>query len=73
MDNKLAIDRIQAEEQCGCGCAGESHSNHLTVAIATVPCQKWGETYDLAKALKVGTIFAELDKPFFMGGDNNVQ
>ena len=34
------------------------------IAIATVPCQQWSEPYDLAKALKEGTIFPELNKPF---------
>lgn len=43
------------------------------IAIATVPCQQWSEPYDLAKALKEGTIFPELNKPFYMGGDDNVR
>lgn len=43
------------------------------IAIASVPCQKWSEPYDLAKALKEGTIFPELNKPFYMGGDDNVR
>lgn len=73
MDSDLTMDRIQAEEQCGCGCASLHHADHSPLGIASVPCQKWGETYELAKALKVGTIFAELDMPFFMGGDKNVQ
>lgn len=44
------------------------------IAIASVPCQEWSEPYDdLAKALKEGTIFPELNKPFYMGGDDNVR
>lgn len=39
------------------------HDIHL--AIASVPIQKWGETYDVKKALEIGTIFKELNKPFF--------
>lgn len=35
------------------------------LAIANIPIQTWKETYDIAKALKVGTIFPELDMPFF--------
>lgn len=36
----------------------------MPLAIAYVPWQHWNQTYQLDKALKVGTIFPELDKPF---------
>lgn len=42
-------------------------SNKL--AIVTVPFQTWNTTYDLQKALLVGTIFPELHMPFYLGGD----
>lgn len=32
--------------------------------MAYVPWQTFGETYDPRQALKAGTIFPELDKPF---------
>lgn len=35
------------------------------LAIASVPRQKWGPIYAAPKALKTGTIFEELDMPFF--------
>ena len=35
------------------------------LAIVFVPCQSWGELYDKDQALKAGTIFKELDKPFY--------
>ncbi len=35
------------------------------LAIATVPIQKWGPVYDGEKALEIGTIFEELNMPFF--------
>lgn len=76
MGSELALNRMHLEEDncgCGCSCASDSHPNELTIAIATVPCQNWGEPYDVAEALQVGTIFPELDKPFIMGGDVNVQ
>lgn len=34
------------------------------LAMAYVPWQRFGQTYDLSKALCAGTIFPELDKPF---------
>ena len=37
---------------------------HMVLAMAYVPWQRFGQTYDLSKALCVGTIFPELDKPF---------
>lgn len=37
--------------------------NHL--AIASVPIQEWGEIYDDKEAMQIGTIFKDLDKPFF--------
>ena len=36
----------------------------LPLAMAYVPMQSWGETYDGLKALDSGTIFPELDLPF---------
>lgn len=39
-------------------------SQHL--AIASVPVQSWsGNLYDYAQALRIGTIFPELNMPFF--------
>lgn len=35
------------------------------LAIASVPIQQWGEVYDEKDALCIGTIFKELNKPFF--------
>lgn len=40
-----------------------SKQEHL--AIASVPVQSWGELYEQGQALSIGTIFRELDKPFF--------
>lgn len=38
------------------------------LAMAYVPFQQWGETYDDDKALSSGTLFPELDLPFTGGG-----
>ena len=37
---------------------------HLPIAMAYVPRQKFSTTYDLNYALRVGTVFPELCKPF---------
>ena len=36
----------------------------LALAIAYVPWQEWGQTFELEKALQCGTIFPALNKPF---------
>ena len=36
----------------------------MPVAMAYVPWQHYSQTYELCKALQVGTIFPELNKPF---------
>lgn len=35
------------------------------LAIASVPMQKWGSLYDQDEALRIGTIFKDLNMPFF--------
>ena len=40
----------------------------LPLAIATGPMQPWETPYDAATALKQGTIFPCLDKPFYVTG-----
>ena len=47
--------------ECGRDRAGDEH---LVLAIATVPMQKWRLTYSPEKALCAGTMFAELNLPF---------
>lgn len=39
-------------------------SGEFPIGMGYVPWQKWRAIYEPAKALQVGTIFAELDKPF---------
>ena len=39
-------------------------NKHL--AIASVPIQQWNTVYDEEQAFKAGTIFPELNKPFFV-------
>lgn len=44
---------------------GEKFMDNLHLGIASVPCQNWGELFTPEEALMIGTIFKELDKPFF--------
>ena len=39
--------------------------DEMALTMAYVPWQHFSETYEPAKALKQGTIFPELDKPFY--------
>lgn len=39
------------------------YGNHL--AIVNAPIQEWGELYSEEEALNIGTIFHDLNKPFF--------
>ncbi|WP_434311553.1 spore coat protein CotJB [Hominifimenecus sp. rT4P-3] len=43
-------------------------NEHL--AIATVPCQPWGERFTEEQAFKNGTIFKDLYLPFFAAEEN---
>lgn len=42
----------------------QENMDRMPVAMAYVPWQNFNKTYEPQKALKVGTIFPELDKPF---------
>nr|WP_249304796.1 spore coat associated protein CotJA [Qiania dongpingensis] len=39
------------------------------LAMGTVPMQPFGEIYEPKEALKQGTMFRNLDLPFFKGGE----
>lgn len=41
--------------------------NETHLAIASVPVQEWSSILSEQEALSVGTIFPELDKPFYCG------
>lgn len=46
-------------------------NKHL--GIASVPVQQWGELYEDGMALKIGTVFKDLNKPFFaVSGDKEI-
>lgn len=78
MNNRYQPYRIQrfgsGNTQCGAGRTSPysdmtmEELSKLPLAMAYVPWQNWGETYDSAKALCRGTIFPQLDLPFGFGG-----
>ena len=43
----------------------DNNFDDFPVAMAYVPWQRWNTVYDLERALSTGTIFPELDKPFY--------
>lgn len=60
---------LRREASCGCSDRVEDtniyvHADALPLAMAYVPCQRFGSTFNLCKALQMGTIFPELCKPF---------
>ena len=64
------IDERPRYERCGCGAPGREHSFGLRgypLASVYSPLQEFHELYDPETALKRGTIFKELDLPFYGG------
>ncbi len=55
----------QPSDSCGCASAA-------LLAIVTVPAQPWETPYDPCNALRRGTIFSSLDKPFFAAGGDTL-
>ncbi|MBR4881542.1 MAG: spore coat associated protein CotJA [Clostridia bacterium] len=43
-------------------------SQPVSLAMAYVPIQEWGNLYRCCEALDKGTLFADLYKPYCMGG-----
>lgn len=42
--------------------------DHLPLAMAYVPMQSWCDVYELQVGFRKGTMFPELDKPFYGAG-----
>lgn len=53
-----------AEFSCENSCQ-KNDMGDFPIGMGYVPWQNWREIYELEKAFQAGTIFAELDKPFF--------
>lgn len=54
----------QMEKSCGCAPNTSFIKSEFVPAMAYVPWQNFTKVYETDKALEVGTIFPELDKPF---------
>lgn len=59
MNHKTSCDKCSNKKLVG--------SEDFPAGMTYVPWQCWGEIYPLNEGLQKGTIFPELDKPFFKG------
>ena len=62
-----ACSRMQDKEQDGCKETMDCLSGVPSLAMVYVPCMRFQEIYDDAEALKNGTLFRTLTKPFRPG------
>lgn len=60
----------QQANSCGCERSRSSMPDQFPVAMAYVPWQEFKNMYEPDKALSAGTIFPELDLPFWAGRGN---
>lgn len=83
-DNRTPLDRVTPEfmrgmmEESGVDAGmgfNPSVVDSLPLAMVYAPRQKWRGAYSPDEALMRGTLFSELDKPFYpprvCGGNNN--
>lgn len=66
------IDRRNNFEDSRQGCGGWNHSHDgvdsMALAMQYVPWQHWNQVYCPEEGLQYGTIFPELNKPFYGKG-----
>lgn len=53
---------------CQLGMNNYQPVDDMPLAMAYVPIQRFGNVYDLCKGFERGTIFPDLDKPFYGAG-----
>ena len=68
-DVMMRIDRVTVSETVGN--RNGSQDSELSLAMSYIPVQTLKNTYSMPNALRAGTLFPELDKPFLaaQGGD----
>ncbi len=52
------------KNRCSCDSTPDDFLKDYSLAMAYVPIQQWEKPYEIEKALQIGTIFSELNKPF---------
>lgn len=60
-------ERREEERENECGCALDTRLAGSPLAMVYSPDQEWRELYSDDEALNRGTLFKELDKPFYPG------
>lgn len=57
--------RYQEPKECVCGNRNSYRCDDFPIGMAYVPWQTFRDLYEPERALDAGTMFAELDKPFY--------
>ena len=71
---------MRSEDREGCDCDRNTDTDNAnfnySLAMVYSPCQEWQNLYCEEEGMMAGTIFKELDKPFYgakcHGGNGNV-
>ena len=64
-NNAMAYNNYRQTPACAAPQTVKDGLEGMPLAMAYVPWQKFECTYEPAQGLKAGTIFPELDKPFY--------
>jgi len=61
------MDNMPCDHMADCrdNMTDKSYLGNMAIAMAYVPWQHFSKTYEPARGLRAGTIFPELDKPFY--------
>ncbi len=60
-----SMPMTHGREMCSQDNCSQDNCRHWAIGMAYVPWQKMEELYEPARALKAGTLFPELEKPFY--------
>lgn len=65
LKGEFAVDEYRMDSTCQCDGGVTPLPEDPQVAMAYVPFQQLGSVYTAERALDAGTLFPELDKPFY--------
>ncbi|WP_295085156.1 spore coat associated protein CotJA [Ruminococcus sp.] len=68
-EREASLAPVNTDRNSNMNDSSQMYPENMTLAMAYVPFQQWGETYDDDKALSRGTLFPPLDLPFTGGGN----